>query len=134
MPGWMGQPDRGAVFRVEFTGETPFEMQSIHVRPGGFRIRMTRPASIESLSTHASWRVERYRYEYTGAYGSPELDRTPEEIVQAKAEGDGLGVELQLTDLKPGWVYSIRGTGVQSSRGEPLVHTTGVYTVNEVPR
>ena len=134
MPGWMGQPDRGAVFRIEFNGEIPFEMQSIHVRPGGFRVRMTRPASIESLSTHASWRVERYRYEYTGAYGSPELDRTPVEILQAKAEGDGLGVELQLTELKPGWVYSIRGIGVRSSRGEPLVHPTGVYTLNEVPR
>src|SRR6266478_9002428 len=26
-PGWMAQPDRGALFRVDFTGQTPFEMQ-----------------------------------------------------------------------------------------------------------
>ena len=42
-PGWMAQPDRGALFRIDFTGEVPFEMQSIHVRPRGFRIVFTAP-------------------------------------------------------------------------------------------
>lgn len=134
MPGWMGQPDRGAVFRIEFTGETPFEMHSIQVRPDSFRVRLTRAASIESLSSTSSWTLQRYRYEYTGAYGSPELDRTPEEVIRVKADADGLGVELQLRELKPGWVYSIRGAGVRSMGGEPLLNATGVYTLNEVPR
>ena len=42
-PGWMAQPDRGALFRIDFTGEVPFEMQSIHVRPRGFRVVFTKP-------------------------------------------------------------------------------------------
>src|SRR5206468_6168765 len=32
-PGWMAQPDRGALFRIDYTGPVPFEMQSIRVRP-----------------------------------------------------------------------------------------------------
>src|SRR5258706_6416082 len=65
MPGWMGQPDRGALFRIEFTGETPFEMESIHVLPRGFRVRFTAPVSAESARNPSDWRIEHYRYEYT---------------------------------------------------------------------
>src|SRR5205823_14830481 len=43
-PGWMAQPDRGALFRIDYTGEVPFEMKSIRALPHGFRILFTRPA------------------------------------------------------------------------------------------
>jgi cytochrome c2 len=75
-PGWMAQPDRGALFRIDFTGRVPFEMRSIRVRPRGFRIAFTAPADPRSAAEAASYRLEHYRYESTGAYGSPELDRT----------------------------------------------------------
>ena len=71
----MAQPDRGALFRIDFTGEVPFEMQSIHVRPRGFRVVFTTPVDRATAGDPASYRLEHYRYEYTGAYGSPELDR-----------------------------------------------------------
>ena len=62
--------------RIDFTGKTPFEMQSIHALPRGFRIVFTRPVSPQTASDPKSYRIEHYRYEHTGAYGSPELDRT----------------------------------------------------------
>src|SRR5262249_25878313 len=74
-PGWMAHPDRGALFRIDFTGQMPFEIQSIHIRPRGFRVIFTAPVAPESVRD-SSFQIEQYRYEYTGAYGSPELDRT----------------------------------------------------------
>jgi hypothetical protein len=50
-PGWMAQPDRGALFRIDYTGQIPFEMQSIRVLPHGFRIRFTQPVAAASAET-----------------------------------------------------------------------------------
>jgi cytochrome c551/c552 len=131
-PGWMAQPDRGALFRIDATGENFFEMRSIHVRPRGFRIVFTSPAAAGSLSRPDSYAIEHYRYEYTGAYGSPELDRTRLEVLGARPAPDGLAVDLDTAPLVKDRVYRISAPGVRSSRGEPLVHDTGVYTLNEI--
>jgi cytochrome c551/c552 len=131
--GWMAQPDRGALFRLEFTGDTPFEMRSIHVRPRGFRIDFTTPVRPETAADPASYRVAHYRYEYTGAYGSPELDRTRVPVERVEVAGDGRSAVLYTAALVRDRVYAISAPGVRSRQGERLVHPTGVYTLNEVP-
>ncbi|HVR86471.1 MAG TPA: hypothetical protein VMU54_19265, partial [Planctomycetota bacterium] len=133
-PGWMAQPDRGGVFRIEFTGATPFEMKEIRILPNGFRIAFTSPADVTSASEAASYSVEHYRYEYTGAYGSPELDRTRVEVSKAAFAPDGLSVDLTTAPLVRDRIYLVSARGVKSVKGEPLVHATGAYTVNEIPR
>jgi hypothetical protein len=132
-PGWMAQPDRGALFRVDFTGPVPFEMQSIHVRPRGFRIQFTMPVDESTARDPASYQIEHYRYEYTGAYGSPELDRTSVPIERVTVATDGRSVELATPPLVPNRVYMITAREVRSPAGEPLLHATGAYTLNEVP-
>jgi hypothetical protein len=131
-PGWMAQPDRGALFRVAYTGEAPFEMQSIHVTPDGFRIVFTVPVNVESAKAAAAYHVEHYRYEYTSAYGSPELDRTRLAIERVAVAADGRSVELKVP-LVQDRVYLISARGVRSTRGEAPVYPTGAYTLNEVP-
>jgi cytochrome c551/c552 len=133
-PGWMAQPDRGAVFRIDYTGRIPFEMRSIHARPRGFRIVFTSAADARSASEPASYRLEKFRYEYTGAYGSPELDRATVAISRASLSSDGLAVELSTGTLEKDRVYLLSAPGVRSSGGERLVHATGAYTLNEIPR
>ena len=133
MPGWMGQPDRGALSRIEFTGETPFEMQSIHVLPHGFRVNFTAPLLTASARDVSAWRIENYRYEYTGAYGSPELDRRALPIERVRVSADSMSVELTTALLEQNRVYAITANSVRSLRQEPLLHTTGVYTLNEIP-
>ena len=133
-PGWMAQPDRGALFRIDYTGEVPFEMQSIHVRPRGFRIIFTTPVDRKTTEHVASYRLEHYRYEYTGAYGSPELDRTTVKIDRVDVAVDGRSVELTTAALVKDRVYMISASGVRSPKGEKLVHATGAYTLNEVPK
>jgi glucose/arabinose dehydrogenase/cytochrome c551/c552 len=132
-PGWMAQPDRGALFRLDFTGQVPFEMQSIHALPHGFRIVFTAPVSRQTAADPASYRLEHYRYEYTGAYGSPELDRTRVGIERVEVAADGRSVDLRTPALVKDRVYLIEGRGVRSTKGEALVHTAGAYTLNEVP-
>lgn len=134
-PGWMAQPDRGAVFRIDYTGELPFEMRSIHVRPRGFQVVFTRPIERNSGQDNASYRVERYRYEYTGAYGSPELDPTILDLDAVTVAADGLSAALKLkAPFLADHVYRITAAGVRSGRGESLVFPTGAYTLNEIPR
>jgi hypothetical protein len=132
-PGWMAQPDRGALFRIDYTGQVPFEMQSIHVRPRGFRIVFTRPVSPSTAHDPASYQIEHYRYEYTGAYGSPELDRTRLAIEHVELSPDGRSVDLITAPLVKDRVYLIEARGVRSIKSEALVHPAGAYTLNEIP-
>jgi glucose/arabinose dehydrogenase/mono/diheme cytochrome c family protein len=132
-PGWMAQPDRGALFRIDFTGPTPFEMQSIHALPHGFRIVFTAPVDRTTAANPDSYRLEHYRYEYTGAYGSPELDRTAVAVESATVAADGRSVELRTATLVKDRVYLVNGRGVRSAEAKPLVNPTGAYTLNEIP-
>jgi hypothetical protein len=132
-PGWMAQPDRGALFRIDFTGTPPFEIQSIHALPQGFRIVFTTPADPHLASDTASYALERYRYEYTGAYGSPELDRTKLKIESVALSPDGRSADLKTAALVKDRVYLLSAPAVRSAAGEPLVHPTGAYTLNEIP-
>jgi glucose/arabinose dehydrogenase len=132
-PGWMAQPDRGALFRIDFTGKMPFEIQTIRVRPHGFRIVFTQPVSPRTAGDPASYQVEHYRYEYTGAYGSPELDRTRVAAERVEVSADGRSVDLTTSLLVKDRVYLIGAAGVRSTKGEALVHPAGAYTLNEVP-
>jgi mono/diheme cytochrome c family protein len=133
-PGWMAQPDRGAVYRIEFTGEVPFEIREIRVRPRGFRLVFTRPVDPATAADPAAYQIEHYRYEYTGAYGSPELDRTRAPVEKAEVSADRLYVDLTLPPLVRDRVYLVTARGVRSEEGEPLVHPAGAYTLHEIPR
>jgi hypothetical protein len=132
-PGWMAQPDRGALYRIDYTGPPPFEILAIHVRPNGFRLAFTGPVDPATARDPMAYQLEHYRYEYTGAYGSPELDRTRVPVERAAVAADGRGVELTIPALVKDRVYLIGAPGVRSAAGAALVHPTGAYTLNEVP-
>jgi cytochrome c551/c552 len=132
-PGWMAQPDRGAVFGIDFTGQMPFEMQSVQVRPHGFRITFTAPVAPDTARDPASYHLEHYRYEYTGEYGSPELDRTRVAIERLEVAPNRRSVDLTTAPLVKDRVYLIKPQGVRSASGEPLVNPAAAYTLNEIP-
>lgn len=132
-PGWMRQPDRGALYSIEYSGEVPFEIQSIHARPDGFRIRFTSPPGRRAAEA-ISYRIEHYRYEYSSAYGSREIDRTAVPVRSVSLQPDGTDVDLILPPLVPGRIYRFDlDVGITSARGEPLANDRAAYTLNEVP-
>jgi hypothetical protein len=108
-------------------------MQTIRVLPHGFRIIFTEPPDAATARNPASYRIEHYRYEYTGAYGSPELDRTPAAIERVELSADGRQVDLTTAPLVKDRVYLIQAPGLRSRQGKPLVHPAGAYTLNEIP-
>src|SRR6185503_5123725 len=124
----------GAVYRIDFTGETPFEIREIRARRDGFRLMFTSPVDPKTASDPASYLGEHYRYEYTGAYGSPELDRTKVSVEKVAVAADGLSADLTLPPLVKDRVYMITARGVKSPKGDALVHPTGAYTLHEIPR
>jgi hypothetical protein len=132
-PSWMGQPDRGALYRLEFTGEVPFEMRELHVRPAGFEVIFTRAAERGSAGAAASYRLHHYRYSYGPEYGSPELDRTGVKILAALVNDSGTGVELRTEPLLEGRVYRLTAAGVRSASGESLVTDEAAYTLQRLP-
>jgi hypothetical protein len=128
------RPDRGALFRIEFTGEMPFEIRSLHPRRGGFRAVFTKPVDPRTAADPRSYFLEHYRYEYTKEYGSPELDRTRLPVHRAVVAADGLSVELHTAPLVVDRVVIVRAEGLRSADGEKLVHPEAAYTLNAVPR
>jgi cytochrome c2 len=132
-PSWMRQPDRGGLFRIDFTGEVPFEIQSIHAMPRGFRLTFTKPVDSASARRAESYAIEHFRYEYTAAYGSPELDRQRLGIERVELQTDARSVVVTTAPLADDRVYMINAAGLRSAAGEALVHPTGAYTMNEVP-
>ncbi len=133
-PSWMRQPDRGGLFRIDFTGETPFEIQSIQALPRGFRLIFTKPIDPASARRTESYGVEHFRYEYTAAYGSPELDRRRVALDQVELAPDRRSVDLTIDPHSTERVYMVSAAGVRSAAGESLVHPTGAYTLNEIPK
>lgn len=132
-PGWMRQPDRGALYSIEYTGAVPFEIQSIHARPDGFRIRFTAPPNRRAAEA-ISYRIEHYRYEYSSAYGSREIERTAVPVRSVTMQPDGTDVDLVLPPLVKGRVYRFDlDLGITSERGEPLANDRAAYTLNEIP-
>lgn len=132
-PGWMRQPDRGALYSIEPTGEVPFEIHSIMARPDGFRIRFTSPPGRRAAEA-ISYRIEHYRYEYSSAYGSREIDRTAVPVRSVTLQPEGTDVDLILPPLVKGRVYRFDlDIGITSARGEPLANDRAAYTLNEIP-
>lgn len=131
-PGWMAQPDRGGLFRIDYTGEMPFEMRTIRARPRGFRVEFTLPVDASTAGPN-DFSIEHHRYEYSSQYGSPELDRRRLAIHNVRLSDDGLAAELETEPLERGRVYSIQAGGPRATTGERLVHPLGVYTLNEIP-
>ncbi|MFO0822642.1 MAG: hypothetical protein U0792_05895 [Gemmataceae bacterium] len=105
----------------------------MHVLPQGFRVVFTRPVNKERAMNPGSYKLESYRYEYTGAYGSPELDRTPVKIEKVMVAEDGRSVEVTTAPLVKDRVYLLTAEGVRSAKDEMLLHNVGAYTLNEIP-
>jgi hypothetical protein len=94
----------------------------------------TTPVDPKTAADPASYAAEHYRYEYTGAYGSPELDRTKVSVDAVTVAADGLSADLTLPPLVKECVYLITPRGVKSAKGEALVQPTGAYTLHEIPQ
>jgi mono/diheme cytochrome c family protein len=129
--GW-GSTAKEGIQRIAWTGKTPVEIQTIRLTARGFSIAFTVPMNRAGLAAPRSYHVKRFRYNYSIDDGSLRMDEVDVPLAGARAHADGLGVDIDLVELMPDFVYEIALDGVQSAGGDPVAHPIGYYTANRL--
>jgi glucose/arabinose dehydrogenase len=132
-----GWPVRGlapyALQRLDWNGNTPFEIHSMRVQPDGFELRLTAPADNATASDPRSYTLETFTHHYFGAYGGPEIEQADQRITRATVSADGLTVHLVVDKLVVGHIHELHLPGLRDRAGKPLVHDVAYYTLNQIP-
>lgn len=130
--GWNSLGTRSyGLERVVWNGRVTFEIRTMEARPRGFRLTFTKPVKRDSAGS-AKWRMQSYTYEYHADYGGPEIE-AKELAVRATLAEDGLAAELEIEDLRAGFIHELQVTGLLANDGEALAHDTAYYTLNQIP-
>ncbi len=128
--GWTGS--RG-LKRVSWTGKTPFDVQSMKLKPNGFELTFTKPVDAEAASSPEHYKFSRYYYEYHRKYGSKKYDQKSVGVTDLRISSDQQTVQVQLEELKPGYIYDLRMGDISSRNGEELYNDRLAYTLNYLP-
>ena len=98
-------------------------MQTIRVRPNGFRVVFTTPVDPDDRGRSGVVPAGALPLRVHGRYGSPELDRTTVKVESVDVSADGHRVDLTTAPLVKDRVYMMTASGVRSARrggaGEP---------------
>jgi len=132
--GWgsVGPKNEG-LERLGWTGETPFEIKTITAQPDGFVLTFTTPVDRTRAEDPASYRVAGFNYLYHKTYGSPPINRLTCPVRRIQVSADGLSVRLAAGCLRQGYIHEIAANGLRSASGDPLLHPTAYYTLNQFP-
>ncbi len=132
-----GWPVRGlaahALQRLDWTGKTPFEIQTVRAKPDGFEVRFTSPADPASAGDPRSYTLETFTHHYYEWYGGPEIEQATQRVLSATPGPDGLTARLVVANLVPGHIHELHLAGVRDRAGQPLLHEVAYYTMNHIP-
>lgn len=132
--GWgsLGGQTQG-VERVVFTGEVPFEVQSMSATSNGWDLRFTRPLNEAAARDAKNFVLQSYRYHHWDTYGSPEIDRRQHEAQVEVDESNPTRVRLIVPGRDVGRVYHLKMAGLRSQAGDALANQDAYYTLNAIP-
>lgn len=130
---------QGAFHRVRYTGKPVIMPRDLHVRADGVQITFTAPLDPTSVRDLQNWSAERWNYQWTQKYGSPEFKLSepetkghdPVDITAAELSADGRSVVLRMNTV-PAMQQRIR-FALRSSTGQP-VESEILHTIHRVPR
>ena len=121
-----------ALERLRWTGKVPFEMYRIRARQDGFDVEFTKPVDPKTVRPQA-FALQNFTYKYHHNYGSPVVDLADNPVTAAELLPDGKTVRLTVEDLRPGYIFEVKPTGVRAADGTRLLHDVGYYTLNSIP-
>ncbi len=132
--GWgsTGKADFG-LQRLVWNGLTPFEINEIHAKPDGFEINFTQPVDVKSVKNAASYALRSYIYEYHHQYGSPIIDVKDLKIKGISVSADKKTVRISLDGIRQYFIHEFVLKGILNEEGEPLLHETAYFTLNQIP-
>lgn len=132
--GWgsTGKDDFG-LQRLVWNGLMPFEINMIEARSDGFEISFTQAVDVNSVKKAASYALRSYIYKYHHQYGSPIIDVKDLAIKGIVVSSDKKKVRIVLDQVRQYFIHEFKLTGVKNEAGEPLLHETAYYTLNQIP-
>ncbi|MEZ4852471.1 MAG: auracyanin family protein, partial [Bacteroidia bacterium] len=132
--GWAATgKDLYGIQRVKWTGRLPFEMLAVRAQSDGFEIEFTKPVNRQEAATAAMYSIRSFTYHYHNTYGSPVVDPRDCQIQNIEVSEDGKKVRLYLSGIREGYIHEIALKNIKAADGTPLLHSTGYYTLNEIP-
>ena len=133
-----GWPVRGpspyALQRLEWTGQTPFELKEVNARPEGFQLTFTQPLDAAIAKLPDAYQLETFTHIYHQGYGSPEVDHTQPEVSRVELSKDRTQARIWVNGLVQGHVHAFDLATLRSNMGEALLHANAYYTLNEIPK
>ncbi|BFM22165.1 family 16 glycoside hydrolase [Gilvimarinus japonicus] len=120
--------------RLNYNGNTTFEMLSVSARSDGFEITFTEPVAESANVSADDFEIIQWRYEPTAEYGGPKLDKGPLEVQAFALSQDRTRAQFKLAGLKENHVVYFRIKRPFSSASDQELWTTEAwYTLNAIP-
>lgn len=118
---------------LTWTGKMPFEMKAVRAMPDGFEIEFTMPVDEATAADLSGYAAMNFIYKYHPAYGSPVVDEGECPVKAAIVSDDKMRIRLVVDSLKQYLIHELKLTGIKNKEGQPLLHNTAYYTLNEIP-
>ena len=125
--------DNFGLQRLVWNGLTPFEINTIHAKSDGFEISFTQAVDVKSVKNAASYALRSYIYEYHHQYGSPIINVKDLKIKGISVSPDKKTVRISIDGIRQFYIHEFILKGILNEEGEPLLHETAYYTLNEIP-
>ncbi|WKN30949.1 plastocyanin/azurin family copper-binding protein [Porifericola rhodea] len=119
--------------RLSWTGKTPFEIKTMKAMSNGFELEFTQAIDRTTAEALASYSMTSFNYSYHRKYGSPIIQQQECPIASAEVSDDGKTVRLYVDGLREGYIHQLKAEGIRSKNGQPLLHSVGYYTLNNIP-
>ena len=132
--GWgsTGKDDFG-LQRLFWNGNMPFEIDMIKAKSDGFEFSFTQPVDVNSVKKAASYVIRSYIYKYQHQYGSPIIELKDLKIKGVEVSADRKKVRISIDGIRRFFIHEFVLKGVLNEKGDPLLHETAYYTLNEIP-
>ena len=132
--GWHSSgPKRYGLQRLIWTEEIPFEIKTIKAQSDGFELEFTMPINEKTAIDPNNYQITSFDYAYQQKYGSDLYEKKEGKIKAVKISNSGKNVRIVLDELRKGFIYEIKCSGIKSAKGNPLLHDFGFYSLNNIP-
>ena len=132
-------PRQGAFHRVRYTGKPVHMVRDLRVKSNGIVLTFTEPLDPASAADLQNYSVDRWNYNWTEAYGSPEFSvsnptkkgHDAVEVKAARLSADGKTLELELADVIPVMQQRVK-LSVKAKDGADVSQEVW-HTIHKVP-